>query len=109
MAIGEALKLNSTLTTLDLCFNSLGENGGVAIAEALKLNSTLTTLDLSGNSLGENSGAVCVVLKSLARNKRNTSQRQHTLFELLLPIAFEAKDLNSTHSDQWPLDESTKN
>ena len=35
MAIGEALKLNSTLTTLYLQRNSLGENGGVAIAEAL--------------------------------------------------------------------------
>ena len=62
-----------TLTTLDLCFNSLGENGGVAIGEALRLNSTLTTLELQRNPLGEKSGAACVVLKFLARNKRNTS------------------------------------
>jgi len=69
-ALAEALKANSTLTTLDLnracclippsvvviCYirmiygcldNSIGDNGARALAEALKANSTLTNLDLS--------------------------------------------------------------
>src|SRR3989338_3338945 len=64
MTIAEALKLNSTLTSLYLQKNSLWENSGLAIAEALKFNSTLTTLELSRNSLGMNSGlAIAEALK----------------------------------------------
>ncbi|KAF9121532.1 hypothetical protein BGX30_002499, partial [Mortierella sp. GBA39] len=42
----ETLKSNSILTTLNLQYNSIGENGAVALSEALKTNSTLTTLGL---------------------------------------------------------------
>ncbi|KAG0097773.1 hypothetical protein BGZ93_002021, partial [Podila epicladia] len=42
----ETLKTNSTLTTLNLWSNSIGDNGAQALADALKTNSTLTTLDL---------------------------------------------------------------
>ncbi|KAF9536420.1 hypothetical protein EC957_010997, partial [Mortierella hygrophila] len=41
----EALKINSTPTTLDLSYSSLGSDGAQALSEALKINSTLTTLD----------------------------------------------------------------
>ncbi|KAG0283777.1 hypothetical protein BGZ97_008416, partial [Linnemannia gamsii] len=58
-ALSETLKTNSTLTTLDLARNSIRNNGAVALSEALKSNSTLTTLDLSSNSIGEN-GAVAL-------------------------------------------------
>ncbi|KAF9995335.1 hypothetical protein BGZ79_010970 [Entomortierella chlamydospora] len=51
-ALSEALKTNSTLTTLDLTFNSIGSDGAQALSEALKTNSTLTTLDLTNNSIG---------------------------------------------------------
>jgi hypothetical protein len=51
-ALAEALKTNSTLTTLDLQRSSIGDDGAKALAEALKTNSTLTTLDLSWNSIG---------------------------------------------------------
>ncbi|KAG0363320.1 hypothetical protein BGX24_004911, partial [Mortierella sp. AD032] len=57
--LAETLKTNSSLTTLNLRENSIGENGAVALSKALKTNSTLTTLDLLGNSIGEN-GAVAV-------------------------------------------------
>ena len=58
------LKVNSTLQSLDLSFNNLGETGGQAIAEALKLNSTLQTLNLYGNKLGETGGqAIAEALK----------------------------------------------
>ncbi|KAG0378852.1 hypothetical protein BGX24_002642, partial [Mortierella sp. AD032] len=59
MALAEALKTNSALTTLELIGNSIGGNGAVALAEALKTNSTLTTLELIGNSIEEN-GAVAL-------------------------------------------------
>jgi hypothetical protein len=51
--IGEALKINSTLTTLNLRFNSLKSKGARIIVDALKLNSTLTELNLSSNYIGE--------------------------------------------------------
>ncbi|KAF9366956.1 hypothetical protein CPB97_006625, partial [Podila verticillata] len=44
-----ALKTNSTLITLTLYNNSIGDNGAQALAEALKTNSTLTTLELLDN------------------------------------------------------------
>ncbi|KAG0358602.1 hypothetical protein BGZ54_010353 [Gamsiella multidivaricata] len=52
--LAEALKTNSTLTTLNLESNSIGDNGALALSEALKTNSTLTSLDLQYNSIREN-------------------------------------------------------
>ena len=62
VALSEALKINTSLTTLDLgdvmsslklipfwCLsagNGIGAEGGVALSEALKINTSLTTLDL---------------------------------------------------------------
>ncbi|KAK3827008.1 MAG: hypothetical protein J3R72DRAFT_426292 [Linnemannia gamsii] len=51
-ALAEALEANSTLTTLNLMSNSIGDDGAKALAEALKTNSTLTTLDLCDNMIG---------------------------------------------------------
>ncbi|KAF9176809.1 hypothetical protein BGZ51_009621 [Haplosporangium sp. Z 767] len=53
-ALSEALKANSTLTILSLERNSIESNGAQALSEALKANSTLTTLDLGCNSIGDN-------------------------------------------------------
>ncbi|KAF9911772.1 hypothetical protein EC991_002500 [Linnemannia zychae] len=50
--LAEVLKTNLTLTTLDLMNNSIGYGGAQALSEALKTNSTLTTLILDGNSIG---------------------------------------------------------
>jgi hypothetical protein len=48
--MAEALHLNTTLTSLDLCNNGLGEGGGRVLAEALRLNTTVTSsLDLSNH------------------------------------------------------------
>ncbi|KAF9309416.1 hypothetical protein BG003_009787 [Podila horticola] len=49
----KAVKTNSTLTTLDLHNNSIGDNGSLALAEALKINSTLATLDLGESSIDD--------------------------------------------------------
>ncbi|KAF9200209.1 hypothetical protein BGZ59_003420, partial [Podila verticillata] len=52
-ALAEALKTNSTLTTLDLQKNSIGDNGVQSLAEALKTNLSLTILDLQYNTTGD--------------------------------------------------------
>ena len=46
-----------TMTTLVLESNSIGAKGGIAIAEALKVNTTLTSLDLRSNSLDDQAKA----------------------------------------------------
>ena len=51
---------NSVITTLDLGQNGIGDRGAKALAEAIKLNTTLTRLDLSGNAIDtEGAGAWC--------------------------------------------------
>ncbi|KAF8946564.1 hypothetical protein BGZ47_000162 [Haplosporangium gracile] len=54
--LAEALKTNSTLTTLDLQHNKVGPHEVQAMAEALRTNSTLITLHLGSNVIGD-SGA----------------------------------------------------
>ena len=49
--LAEALKHNSTLTSLDLESNNIGDEGVKFLAEALKCNSTLTSLYLGGNNI----------------------------------------------------------
>ena len=43
-AIGEALKVNTSLTEIDLGHNKIGTEGAKAIGEALKVNTSLTEL-----------------------------------------------------------------
>jgi Ran GTPase-activating protein (RanGAP) involved in mRNA processing and transport len=63
-AIAAALRVNHTLTMLDLSNNELGEGGGQAIAAALRVNHTLTDLDLVYNELGEGGGqAIAAALR----------------------------------------------
>ena len=49
-------RLNTTVTSLDLYNNALGECGGQALAEILRLNATLASLNLGFNGLGEGAG-----------------------------------------------------
>ncbi|KAL0242772.1 hypothetical protein GEMRC1_005335 [Eukaryota sp. GEM-RC1] len=51
-ALAEALKVNASVTSIDLEFNSIGAEGARALAEALKVNASLTIIDLSNNSIG---------------------------------------------------------
>ena len=50
-AIGEALKVNTSLTEINLDGNKIGDEGGKAIGEALKVNTSLTKIGLDGNKL----------------------------------------------------------
>ena len=47
---------NTTLATLDLHENGLGEGGGQALAEAPRVNTTLTSLHLNLDEITENGG-----------------------------------------------------
>ena len=52
-AIANALRVNSTLQTLDLFSNDIGADGTRAIAELLRVNTTLQSLDLGRNCMGD--------------------------------------------------------
>ena len=49
----EKLKMNTTLQTLHLWNNGLGEEGSAYMSEALKMNTTLQILDLDYNGIGK--------------------------------------------------------
>ncbi|XP_067050418.1 protein NLRC3-like isoform X4 [Acropora muricata] len=55
-SLSEALRVNTSLTSLDLCLNSIHAEGAHSLSEALRVNTSLTSLDLSVNSIG-NEGA----------------------------------------------------
>ena len=47
IAIALALKANQMLKVLNLSYNGFGNEGAMALADALKVNSTLTELDIT--------------------------------------------------------------
>ena len=52
-SLAEAMKVNTTLTQLVLRQNNIGDAGAASLAEAMKVNTTLTQLDLLGNNIGD--------------------------------------------------------
>ena len=60
-----ALQVNTTIQSLDLSRNVLGEEGGIALAEGLHTNTSLTALSLRGNTLGTSAGIrIAAVLRT---------------------------------------------
>ncbi|XP_067050395.1 NLR family CARD domain-containing protein 3-like isoform X2 [Acropora muricata] len=55
-SLSEALKVNTCLTSLDLSDNSIHADGAHSLSEALRVNTSLTSLNLGRNSIG-NEGA----------------------------------------------------
>ena len=53
LEIAKALRQNSTLRSLDLSWNGLGNKGGKALIKALEDNSNLSSLNLASNRIGE--------------------------------------------------------
>ncbi|KAL0242941.1 hypothetical protein GEMRC1_005504 [Eukaryota sp. GEM-RC1] len=51
-ALAEALKVNTSITSVYLMFNSVGDEGARALAEALKVNASVTSVNLWRNSIG---------------------------------------------------------
>src|SRR3989338_7250322 len=68
--LAEALATNSTLTTLDLRMNQVGDEGTRRLAEALTINSSLTTLNLRGNQVGDE--GIVWLAEALATNSTLT-------------------------------------
>ena len=56
-SLSEALTANSSLTNLDLSYNSIGAVGAASLFQALTANSSLTNLNLSDNSIGDDGAA----------------------------------------------------
>ena len=52
-SLSEALRVNTSLTSLDLSENSIGVEGASSLSEALRVNTSLISLDLSKNSIGD--------------------------------------------------------
>ena len=70
-ALATALEKNSTVTSLDLLFNDIGNEGAASLAVALEKNSTVTSIDLSNNGIGaKGAGSLAAVL---AKNSSLTS------------------------------------
>ncbi|KAL0243286.1 hypothetical protein GEMRC1_005847 [Eukaryota sp. GEM-RC1] len=63
-ALAESLKVNASVTSVNLWNNSIGAEGARALADALKVNASVTNIDLSYNSIGaEGAEALTVALK----------------------------------------------
>lgn len=60
--LGKALKKNTTLETLSLDFNKIGDDGISALASGLKDNQTLKVLELEEASISEEGGRKLVEL-----------------------------------------------
>ncbi|KAI9325419.1 hypothetical protein DFJ73DRAFT_913631 [Zopfochytrium polystomum] len=52
-ALADALRTNTSLKSINLSSNSIGDEGGKALADALTVNSTLQSIDLSWNGIGQ--------------------------------------------------------
>lgn len=53
LVLSEMIKINSTLTSLDLSRCGIGDEGCKIIADALQTNSTIIKLCLIGNKIGD--------------------------------------------------------
>jgi hypothetical protein len=71
LALATALHSNTTLTSLNLGYNHIGDEGVPALATALMINKTLTSLNLKGNQIGP-AGAQALAA-ALMNNKTLTS------------------------------------
>ena len=59
--LAEAIQTNSTLTRLDVSYNTIADAGAVALAKAIQTNTTLTELKLSYNTIADAGAAALTV------------------------------------------------
>lgn len=71
--LAEALKVNTTLTSLYIYFNNLGAASAGLLAGALKVNTTLTTLDLFLNNIGDAGAAALAAMLKVNRTLTSVS------------------------------------
>jgi hypothetical protein len=72
--LAKALRVNQSLTSLNLAMCNVKSAGARQLAESLSVNSTLTELNLMRNGIGFASGGVLL----------NSMQSVHSTFKLLL-------------------------
>ncbi|XP_067040240.1 NLR family CARD domain-containing protein 3-like isoform X2 [Acropora muricata] len=53
ISLARALRVNTSLSSLDLSRNSVGDEGASSLAEALKVNTSVSSLNLGNNSIGD--------------------------------------------------------
>jgi hypothetical protein len=56
--LADALKVNTSVTTIGLAYNAIGSEGASALADALKVNASVTNLYLSVNAIGDEGALV---------------------------------------------------
>ena len=65
------MKVNTSITTIELWNNGIGAEGARYLAEALKVNPSITTIHLSGNRIGaEGARYLSEINEYILRNKR---------------------------------------
>jgi len=60
--LSRALAQNTTVTSLDLQANAIGDDGVVLLAQALGINTSLTRLNLDGNEIGATGARALIAL-----------------------------------------------
>ena len=70
-SIAEAIKVNKTLTDLNLSGNGISDAGATSIAEAIKVNKTVTCLNLSDNGVSD--AGVTSIVEAIKVNKTLTN------------------------------------
>jgi hypothetical protein len=68
LLLADALKVNTSLTEIDLDGSMISAKGGLALANALKLNMSVTDISFDESNLGDFNEAL--IGHSLARNER---------------------------------------
>jgi Leucine-rich repeat (LRR) protein len=68
VALAEAMKVITSLTRMDVRYNDIGIGGAVALAEAVKVSTSLTSLDLGDNNIRD--GGARALLSNVAAKER---------------------------------------
>ncbi|KAF1779251.1 Leucine-rich repeat domain, L domain-like [Phytophthora cactorum] len=103
VALGIAMRTNTSLRTLYMSMNRCGDGGGEQLAAALACNTTLTELDLSHNAL---TGASAVTfgfflrqnqsLRTLSRRSRGSCSSESHSSRLRCEISLSVHDLETS-------------
>jgi hypothetical protein len=59
IALAEALEYNTSITSIELTENCIGDEGLIALSEALRINKTIQSINLMSNKIG-NQGAIAL-------------------------------------------------